>query len=93
MLKKCDPKGQYAQVKSDELKNFKCIDDTYEPSLKPEVVSCIHELTIEESAHILFHRLYTDGILEGAPKLTPPVLPNSDGDEFVDIHTSEEAKE
>ena len=30
--------------------------------------------------------LERDGILEGAPKLTPPGLPNPDGDVVVDLH-------
>jgi len=48
-----DPKGQYARVKSGELKHFTCIDDPYEEPLQPEIVLKTHELKIEESASIL----------------------------------------
>lgn len=85
-LKKRDPKGQYARVESGELKHFTCIDDPYEPPLKPEITLKTHELEIEQSADILFRRLEMDGILHGAPKLSPPGLPNPDGDEVIDLH-------
>jgi len=85
-LKKRDPKGQYARVESGELKHFTCIDDPYEEPLKPEITLKTHELAIEESADMLFRMLERDGILEGAPKLTPPGLPNPDGDIVVDLH-------
>ncbi|KAL7468904.1 hypothetical protein ACHAXS_010097 [Conticribra weissflogii] len=85
-LKKRDPKGQYARVESGELKHFTCIDDPYEPPLNPEITLKTHELEIEQSADILFRRLEMDGILEGAPKLAPPGLPNPDGDEEIDLH-------
>lgn len=88
-LKKRDPKGQYARVESGELKHFTCIDDPYEPPLHPEITLKTHELEIEQSADILFRRLEMDGILEGAPKLTPPGLPNPDGDEEIDLHVPE----
>ena len=88
-LKKRDPKGQYARVESGELKHFTCIDDPYEPPLKPEITLKTHELEIEQSADILFRRLEMDGILEGAPKLTPAGLPNPDGDEVIDLHVPE----
>jgi len=91
-LKKRDPKGQYARVESGELKHFTCIDDPYEPPAKPEIVLRTHELAIEESADILFRRLEMDGILEGAPKLTPPGLPNPDGDEVIDLHVPQHLK-
>lgn len=84
-----DPKGQYARVKSGELKHFTCIDDPYEEPLQPEIVLRTHELKIEESANILFRRLERDGILQGAPKVTPPGLPNPDGDKMIDLHVSE----
>ena len=77
-LKKRDPKGQYARVESGELKHFTCIDDPYEEPLKPEITLKTHELKIEESADMLFRMLERDGILEGAPKLTPAGLPNPD---------------
>ena len=32
--------------------------------------------------------LERDGTLEGVPKLTPPGLPNPDGDVVVDLHVS-----
>ena len=50
-------------------------------------------MQIEESVNILFRRLERDGILMGAPKVTPPGLPNPDGDLIVDRHvsTSEQA--
>lgn len=85
-LKKRDPKGQYAKVESGELRHFTCIDDPYEEPLKPEITLKTHELEIEQSADILFRRLERDGILEGAPKLSPPGLPNPDGDVIVDLH-------
>lgn len=85
-LKKRDPKGQYARVESGELKHFTCIDDPYEEPLRPEITLKTHELAIEESADMLFRMLERDGILEGAPKLTPPGLPNPDGDIIVDLH-------
>lgn len=91
-LKKRDPKGQYARVESGELKHFTCIDDPYEPPLVPEITLKTHELEIEQSADILFKRLEMDGILEGAPKLTPPGLPNPDGDEVIDLHVPEHLK-
>mmetsp|Transcript_11924 Transcript_11924/g.24328 ORF Transcript_11924/g.24328 Transcript_11924/m.24328 type:complete len:1101 (-) Transcript_11924:370-3672(-) len=92
-LKKRDPKGQYARVESGELKHFTCIDDPYEPPLNPEITLKTHELEIEQSADILFRRLEMDGILEGAPKLTPPGLPNPDGDEEIDLHVPADQRE
>jgi len=92
-LKKRDPKGQYARVESGELKHFTCIDDPYEPPLQPEITLKTHELEIEQSADILFRRLEMDGILEGAPKLTPPGLPNPDGDEEIDLHVPAHLRE
>lgn len=91
-LKKRDPKGQYAKVESGELKHFTCIDDPYEEPLNPEITLKTHELEIEQSVEILFHRLERDGILIGAPKLTPPGLPNPDGDEIVDLHVPDHLK-
>eukprot|EP00542_Grammatophora_oceanica_P020344 CAMPEP_0194037038 /NCGR_PEP_ID=MMETSP0009_2-20130614/9392_1 /TAXON_ID=210454 /ORGANISM="Grammatophora oceanica, Strain CCMP 410" /LENGTH=1164 /DNA_ID=CAMNT_0038679029 /DNA_START=54 /DNA_END=3548 /DNA_ORIENTATION=+ len=88
-LKARDPKGQYARVESGELKHFTCIDDPYEAPLQPEITLRTHELKIEESAEILFRQLERDGILVGAPKVTPPGLPNPDGDEIVDLHVSD----
>jgi adenylylsulfate kinase (apsK) len=88
-LKKRDPKGQYARVEKGELKHFTCIDDPYEEPLRPEIVLKTHEMAIEQSADMLFRMLERDGILEGAPKLTPPGLPNPDGDEIVDLHVPE----
>jgi 3'-phosphoadenosine 5'-phosphosulfate synthase len=85
-LKKRDPKGQYAKVESGELKHFTCIDDPYEEPLRPEITLKTHELQIEESAQILFRQLERDGILIGPPKVTPPGLPNPDGDVLVDLH-------
>uniref|UniRef100_A0A7S1FVZ2 Inorganic diphosphatase n=1 Tax=Corethron hystrix TaxID=216773 RepID=A0A7S1FVZ2_9STRA len=85
-LKKRDPKGQYARVESGELKHFTCIDDPYEEPLYPEIRLKTHELKIEESVEILFRRLQQDGVLDGAPKLNPPGLPNPDGDRAVDLH-------
>ena len=92
-LKKRDPKGQYARVESGELKHFTCIDDPYEEPLYPEITLKTHELKIEESADQLFRMLEGDGILEGAPKLTPKGLPNPDGDIIVDLHVPEHLKE
>lgn len=92
-LKKRDPKGQYARVESGELKHFTCIDDPYEPPLSPEITLKTHELAIDESADVLFRRLEMDGILEGAPKLSPPGLPNPDGDEEVDLHVPPHLRE
>ncbi len=91
-LKKRDPKGQYARVESGELKHFTCIDDPYEEPLSPEITLKTHELKIEESADLLFRMLEKDGILEGAPKLTPPGLPNPDGDVVVDLHVPDHLK-
>mmetsp|Transcript_23676 Transcript_23676/g.51131 ORF Transcript_23676/g.51131 Transcript_23676/m.51131 type:complete len:1114 (-) Transcript_23676:140-3481(-) len=91
-LKKRDPKGQYARVESGELKHFTCIDDPYEPPINPEITLKTHELEIEQSADILFRRLEMDGILEGAPKISPPGLPNPDGDEIIDLHVPEHLK-
>lgn len=84
-LKKRDPKGQYARVESGELKHFTCIDDPYEEPLNPEITLKTHELTIDQSAELLFRRLQEDGMLEGAPQLNQP-LPNPDGDLVVDLH-------
>lgn len=92
-LKKRDPKGQYARVESGQLKHFTCIDDPYEPPLNPEITLKTHELEIEQSADILFKRLEMDGILTGAPKLTPPGLPNPDGDEEIDLHLPSHLRE
>jgi 3'-phosphoadenosine 5'-phosphosulfate synthase len=91
-LKKRDPKGQYARVESGELKHFTCIDDPYEEPLAAEIVLKTHELAIEESVNILFRRLEKDGILMGAPKVSPPGLPNPDGDEIIDLHVPEHLK-
>jgi len=91
-LKKRDPKGQYARVESGELRHFTCIDDPYEEPLKPEIVLKTHELEIEDSVDILFRRLEQDGILEGAPKITPPGLPNPDGDVVIDLHVPPELR-
>lgn len=87
-----DPKGQYARVKSGELKHFTCIDDPYEEPLNPEITLKTHELKIEESVGQLFKRLEDDGILMGAPKVAPPGLPNPDGDKIVDLHVAPELK-
>ncbi|CAJ1931650.1 unnamed protein product [Cylindrotheca closterium] len=87
-LKARDPKGQYARVESGELKHFTCIDDPYEEPLDPEITLKTHELKIEESAKILLQRLEKDGILMGPPKVTPPGLPNPDGDLIVDLLVS-----
>ena len=91
-LKKRDPKGQYARVESGELKHFTCIDDPYEEPLRPEITLKTHELQIEESAGILFRTLERDGILIGPPKVTPPGLPNPDGDVLVDLHVPDHLK-
>lgn len=91
-LKKRDPKGQYARVESGELKHFTCIDDPYEEPLHPEITLKTHELEIQQSADMLFRMLERDGILEGAPKLTPPGLPNPDGDEIIDLHVPDHLK-
>ena len=91
-LKKRDPKGQYARVESGELKHFTCIDDPYEEPLQPEITLKTHELKIEESVQILFRQLERDGILMGAPKVTPPGLPNPDGDVLIDLHVPEHLK-
>ena len=89
-LKKRDPKGQYARVESGELKHFTCIDDPYEEPLNPEITLKTHELQIEDSVNILFRQLERDGVLMGAPKVSPPGLPNPDGDEIVDLHVPPE---
>lgn len=91
-LKKRDPKGQYARVESGELKHFTCIDDPYEEPLAPEITLKTHELSIEQSSDQLFRRLEQDGILMGAPKVSPNGLPNPDGDEIIDLHTPPELK-
>ena len=88
-LKKRDPKGQYAKVESGELKHFTCIDDPYEEPLNAEITLKTHELQIQDSVNILFRRLERDGILMGAPKVTPPGLPNPDGDILIDQHVAE----
>ena len=90
-LKKRDPKGQYARVESGELKHFTCIDDPYEEPLHPEITLKTHELTIEQSANLLFDRLQKDGILQGAPQVFSP-LPNPDGDKPVDLHVPAELR-
>jgi 3'-phosphoadenosine 5'-phosphosulfate synthase len=92
-LKKRDPKGQYAKVESGQLKHFTCIDDPYEEPLKPEITLKTHELAIEESVHILFRQLERDGILIGAPKVTPLGLPNPDGDVLIDLHVPASLRE
>jgi len=86
-LKKRDPKGQYARVESGELRHFTCIDDPYEEPLHPEITLKTHELSIDESVDILFRQMEYDGILMGAPKVSPKGLPNPDGDEIIDLHT------
>jgi 3'-phosphoadenosine 5'-phosphosulfate synthase len=91
-LEKRDPKGQYARVKSGELKHFTCIDDPYEPPLRPEITLKTHALAIEESVNILFRTLERDGILIGPPKVTPKGLPNPDGDVLIDLHVPEQFK-
>lgn len=91
-LKKRDPKGQYARVESGELKHFTCIDDPYEEPLHPEITLPTHQLALEESVEILFRQLERDGILIGAPKVSPPGLPNPDGDEIVDLHVPDHLK-
>jgi len=91
-LKKRDPKGQYARVEAGELKHFTCIDDPYEEPLNPEITLKTHELAIEQSVDTLFRRLEQDGILEGAPKVSPPGLPNPDGDEMIDLHVPAELR-
>jgi 3'-phosphoadenosine 5'-phosphosulfate synthase len=88
-----DPKGQYAKVASGELKHFTCIDDPYEEPLNAEITLRTHELEIQESANILLHRLERDGVLMGAPKVTPPGLPNPDGDLLVDLHVPADQRE
>eukprot|EP00934_Nitzschia_sp_Nitz4_P008238 Nitzschia sp. Nitz4//scaffold367_size14546//1542//5103//NITZ4_008924-RA/size14546-snap-gene-0.3-mRNA-1//1//CDS//3329549321//8228//frame0 len=87
-----DPKGQYAKVASGELKHFTCIDDPYEEPLTPEITLKTRDLAIEDSVDILFRRLERDGILMGAPKVTPPGLPNPDGDLMVDMHVPAEQR-
>lgn len=91
-LKKRDPKGQYARVESGELKHFTCIDDPYEEPLHPEITLKTHELAIEESTSILFRTLERDGILIGPPKISPPGLPNPDGDVAIDLHVPDHLK-
>jgi 3'-phosphoadenosine 5'-phosphosulfate synthase len=91
-LKKRDPKGQYARVESGELKHFTCIDDPYEEPLNPEITLKTHELQIEQSVELLFRRLERDGILFGAPKISPPGLPNPEGDVIVDLHVPDHLK-
>lgn len=91
-LKKRDPKGQYARVESGELKHFTCIDDPYEEPLRPEITLKTHELAIEQSVDTLFRVLERDGILIGPPKVTPPGLPNPDGDVIVDLHVPKEQR-
>jgi len=88
-LKKRDPKGQYARVEAGELKHFTCIDDPYEEPLHAEITLPTHELTPDESADILFKKLVSDGVLEGAPLLSKAGLPNPDGDEIIDLHVPE----
>ena len=48
---------------------------------------------IEESVRILFRQLERDGILIGAPKVTPPGLPNPDGDLPVDCQVPAHLKQ
>ncbi len=91
-LKARDPKGQYAKVASGELKHFTCIDDPYEEPLHAEITLKTHQLQIEDSVNILFRRLERDGILIGAPKVTPPGLPNPDGDLMIDLHVPAEQR-
>ena len=71
-LEKRDPKGQYERYKNGEIKNLTCVDDPYEDPPHPEFILKTHELEIEESVEILFRQLERDGILIGAPKVTPP---------------------
>jgi 3'-phosphoadenosine 5'-phosphosulfate synthase len=92
-LMKRDPKGQYAKVASGELKHFTCIDDPYEQPLHPEITLKTHELEIEASVNVLFRRLERDGILMGAPKVSPKGLPNPDGDELIDLHVAPEERQ
>jgi len=91
-LEKRDPKGQYANVAAGKLKHFTCIDDPYEAPPNPEIVVKTHEQEIEDSVNQLFRRLERDGILFGAPKVSPPGLPNPDGDVVVDLHVPLELK-
>jgi len=92
-LKKRDPKGQYAKVESGQLKHFTCIDDPYEEPLNAEITLKTHELEIQDSVNLLFRRLERDGILVGAPKVTPPGLPNPDGDLLIDLQVPLSEKE
>jgi 3'-phosphoadenosine 5'-phosphosulfate synthase len=80
-------------VEAGELKHFTCIDDPYEEPLNPEIVLPTHKLELNESIQILFNRLHMDGILEGAPKLTPPGIPNPDGDVVIDLHVPEHLRD
>ena len=92
-LKKRDPKGLYEQVAAGKLKHFTCIDDRYDEPLYPEITLKTHELKVEESANILLRQLERDGILIGPPKVSPPGLPNPDGDVVVDLHVPDHLKE
>ena len=93
VLSKRDPKGLYDKVQSGSLKHFTCIDDPYEEPLKPEVTLRTHELEIDQSVDILFRLLENDGILDGAPKLSPAGFRNPDGDEIVDLLVPESLRE
>ncbi len=57
--------------------------------MKPEITLKKHKLEIKQSADIFFRRLEMDGILQGVLKLSPPGLPNPNGDEVVDLHLPE----
>jgi len=92
-LSKRDPKGLYDKVESGSLKHFTCVDDPYEEPLNPEVVLKTHELQIDESVDILFRILQNDGILDGAPKLSPSGFRNPDGDEIIDLLIPESLRE
>lgn len=91
-LEKRDPKGQYANVAAGKLKHFTCVDDPYDEPVNPEITLKTHEQEIEDSVNQLFRRLERDGILFGAPKISPPGLPNPDGDLLVDLHVPLELK-
>ena len=89
---KNDPKGLYEKVRKGEIQHFTCIDDPYDDPKHPEIVLKTFDNTVEESVNILFRRLERDGILIGAPKVTPPGLPNPDGDEIIDLHVPAELR-
>jgi len=63
VCEKRDPKGLYEKAKKGEIKEFTGISAPYEPPENPEVVLNTAELTVKESAQVVFSFLEERGII------------------------------